>query len=907
MKLTYSLLLLVFSIIIIAEITGIWILYEFKNTLENQIINDSEKLNIMMINRIDGYVTERLVDLMNLVGTGAFQAEIQESNTQFSKMSNPEQYMDKMDSVWTSTPSNETTPFMKTLIDSKSSEQLRQIENNENKLFHGKVYGEIFMTNAYGANVIESDKTSDYKQSDEAWWQETRKNGIYVGGVEFDKSSGISSYTVAVRLDDENGNFIGVAKAVVNIEQIINMIKAEMDVGVNTKPIEYELLRTDDSIIYSTNINEKPNSLSDISTYKDKLKNVSGHFSYTEDDQIYLVTYSHSSISKFSPFFDWIFTTTYKSSEILEHVVRVTSDMTTLTAISIAIISITVFTISRKLGSPIEKIQQAILEFSQGNKIEIKPHGTLEVKNLISGFNSMIEEIEVSQNIISKSEEKFRMLFELSPVAIGMADENGRFISVNKRFLEIFGYDHDNEIIGKLIPTIITERSQHQFEEFQSRLTEKIIGDKVWFVKKDKTEFPGLVNAQKIYDSNKKLIGMIGAIQDISDIEEMTQQIRSNEIELAKSENLYKELFELSPDPIRISTLDRVTIDVNQSFLKKFGYTKEEIVGKSIYENIDNSSRADIENAFNILRERNNVDNMETTYHTKDGRKIPVLLSVSSYHDQLGNLIGNIAIIKDISDIYSTRQEIIQKIENVLAQNTQIKYIEEQKDRFASMISHELTTPLFPIKFQAEMLKDPKIFGKLNKEQTNSVNEIYQNATRLERLIEDILDAQKLEMNAMKFIKSDFELKEFMNQIVNLGKNIIANKEIAIENSTKDQITLISDSDRLIQVFSNLIKNSVDFVPEKIGKIEIGAKIQENDVLFYVKDNGNGIPKNKQENLFRRFYQIDTTHKRNHRGSGLGLSICKGIVEGLGGKIWLESTENVGTIVYFTIPKGDTN
>ncbi len=152
--------------------------------------------------------------------------------------------------------------------------------------------------------------------------------------------------------------------------------------------------------------------------------------------------------------------------------------------------------------------------------------------------------------------------------------------------------------------------------------------------------------------------------------------------------------------------------------------------------------------------------------------------------------------------------------------------------------------------------------------------------------------------------KENFELKSFMVKMTDNAKNLIENKVIEFENSTKDQIDLVSDPDRLTQVFSNLIKNSVDFVSENTGKIEIGAKIQENDVLFYVKDNGIGIPKYMQANLFKKFYQIDTSLKRKHRGSGLGLSICKGIVEGLGGKIWLESAEGLGTIVYFTVPKG---
>ncbi|MDE1769015.1 MAG: ATP-binding protein, partial [Thaumarchaeota archaeon] len=112
-----------------------------------------------------------------------------------------------------------------------------------------------------------------------------------------------------------------------------------------------------------------------------------------------------------------------------------------------------------------------------------------------------------------------------------------------------------------------------------------------------------------------------------------------------------------------------------------------------------------------------------------------------------------------------------------------------------------------------------------------------------------------------------------------------------------------SDPDRLSQVFANLIKNSVDFVPKSDGVIEINAHGENNQVVFYVKDNGSGIPKEKQENLFKKFYQIDTSLKRSHGGTGLGLVICKGIAEALGGKIWFESEIGKGATFYFTIPK----
>ena len=96
-------------------------------------------------------------------------------------------------------------------------------------------------------------------------------------------------------------------------------------------------------------------------------------------------------------------------------------------------------------------------------------------------------------------------------------------------------------------------------------------------------------------------------------------------------------------------------------------------------------------------------------------------------------------------------------------------------------------------------------------------------------------------------------------------------------------------------------KNSADFVPEN-GRIEINAQSKDGKVVFYVKDNGIGIPKEKQDDLFKKFYQIDTSFKRKHGGTGLGLVICKGIMEGLDGNIWLESDDGKGATFYFSLP-----
>ena len=225
-----------------------------------------------------------------------------------------------------------------------------------------------------------------------------------------------------------------------------------------------------------------------------------------------------------------------------------------------------------------------------------------------------------------------------------------------------------------------------------------------------------------------------------------------------------------------------------------------------------------------------------------------------------------------------------------------------QKDEFAAMVSHELKTPIFPIILHCEMLKDPSMLGNLSPDQLDSVIQIEKMATRLDSLTGDILDAQKLGMRQMKFTKTKFKIDKFLTDVIKDNTVLIDKKNISLEFSSED-LEIFTDRDRLFQVFTNLIRNSVVYVKKNTGKIQINATSQNEDILFSIKDNGIGIASDKISNLFRKFYQVDTTLKRKHdSGTGLGLVICKGLVEGLGGKIWVESKVNKGTSFYFTIP-----
>ena len=246
--------------------------------------------------------------------------------------------------------------------------------------------------------------------------------------------------------------------------------------------------------------------------------------------------------------------------------------------------------------------------------------------------------------------------------------------------------------------------------------------------------------------------------------------------------------------------------------------------------------------------------------------------------------------------------EIGQLSEMMNKTSQKLKEVQKEKQEFLAMITHELKTPLTPIQGFCEMLKDPDM-GELNEDQKEAVDEIFNNSEELLHLIENVLNAQKIELNKLKFNIEEITVDEFMEGRYKSLLSLMVKKGIKFVNSTEKGLVVKGDVKKLNEVFANLVQNSVDFVPDKNGRIEIGAKHQDKDVLFYVKDSGKGIQKDKIKNMFKKFYQIDSSHTRKHAGSGLGLSICKGYIKGLGGKIWVESEPNVETIFYFTLPK----
>ncbi|MFH1683002.1 MAG: HAMP domain-containing sensor histidine kinase [Candidatus Woesearchaeota archaeon] len=228
------------------------------------------------------------------------------------------------------------------------------------------------------------------------------------------------------------------------------------------------------------------------------------------------------------------------------------------------------------------------------------------------------------------------------------------------------------------------------------------------------------------------------------------------------------------------------------------------------------------------------------------------------------------------------------------------KQLDKAKTEFLSITSHELRSPMTPMRAQLQMLLGD-YFGRLNKKQKESVKIVLRNTERLDRIIQDFLEIARIEAARLKFKFVKTDLTEHISRLVEEMDGFLPEKEIKIVLKIDKLPVFEVDPDRVMQVLRNLINNAKKF-STKNKKIFVDVGLQNNHVLFNVKDQGIGLSPENQRRIFEPFFQAEQTIYREKGGTGLGLAICHGIIESQNGRLWVESELGKGAVFNFTVP-----
>jgi len=251
----------------------------------------------------------------------------------------------------------------------------------------------------------------------------------------------------------------------------------------------------------------------------------------------------------------------------------------------------------------------------------------------------------------------------------------------------------------------------------------------------------------------------------------------------------------------------------------------------------------------------------------------------------------------ELEELGKAFNETTAKLEKVEEEHKQIN---KAKTKFLTITSHELRSPMTPMKAQLQMLEG-EYFGKLNEKQKESIRIVLNNSKRLDKIVVDFLEVSRIETARLKFNFVKTNLTKTIQNLVQYMKGYMPEKNVHFVTKIDELPKIKVDPDRTMQVLRNLINNAIKFSGGN-PMVEVTAKTEGSSILFSVKDNGIGISDEDQKRIFDPFFQADKSFSRRFPGTGLGLAICKGIVEAQNGKIWIESKLDEGSTFYFTVP-----
>ncbi|EAE9150167.1 two-component system histidine kinase PnpS [Listeria monocytogenes] len=376
------------------------------------------------------------------------------------------------------------------------------------------------------------------------------------------------------------------------------------------------------------------------------------------------------------------------------------------------------------------------------------------------------------------------------------------------------------------------------------------------------------------YDS--RIHGKIsGELQDLSiSVNTLAESLETQMFEIKQNEQRLNAIVQNLVSGVMLINVDKQVIMTNRTMYQILGET--EITGKPFYEVIKSFALSQL---------------IEATFETKTIQQKEIILyfpremildaSVSPILGENGEITGIILLLHDI---------------------TQIRHLENVRSEFVTNVSHELKTPVTALKGFAETLLDGAMYDEVLLKKFLTI--IKEESDRLHRLIMDILALSRIEQNP---VAENVELVDVDEVIEQSARTIFEmatekNIRVTIPEKTSASVMIETDRDKLQQIVINLLSNAINYTPVD-GKVEVKLIEQEAEVIIEVTDNGIGIPAKDIDRVFERFYRVDKARSRHSGGTGLGLSIVKHLVENCGGRIEVESQEEVGSTFRVTLPK----
>ncbi|MGF1602871.1 MAG: PAS domain S-box protein [Thermosynechococcaceae cyanobacterium] len=505
---------------------------------------------------------------------------------------------------------------------------------------------------------------------------------------------------------------------------------------------------------------------------------------------------------------------------------------------------------------------------------------TTELITVNQQLNLELQERKEAETALQISQDRFAGILEIAEDAIISINTDQNITLFNQGAERIFGYTAA-DILGQpldvLLPSQSTQHHRQHIQTFgQAAQYAREMGERreVYGRRQDGCEFPAEASISKLELESETIYTVI--LRDISQRKQAQKELE----QLSHQNELI--LNAIGEGLCGLNSKGQFTF-VNAAAEQYLGYTATELIEQPIELLLPDIHEGDDFSPIYASLHTGIIQTLQNaTFCRKNQSCFPVEYLTTPILER-GQVVGAVITFKDISD-----RQIMERI----------------KDEFISVVSHELRTPLTSIHGSLRMLASGMLSAQPDKSQ-RLLKIAAESTDRLVRLINDILDVERIESGQTRMTSQACDATELMIQATNTMQGMANKMEVTL-SVHPIAAQLWADPDRIEQTFTNLLSNAIKFsaAGSTVWLRATETQSAGSDVIcFSIQDQGRGIPADKIDVVFERFQQADSSDTRNHEGTGLGLAICRSIVHQHGGEIWVESQLGEGSTFYFTIPK----
>ena len=522
-------------------------------------------------------------------------------------------------------------------------------------------------------------------------------------------------------------------------------------------------------------------------------------------------------------------------------------------------------------------------------------------KLVIVHAEDITERKEAEQKLL-ESEERYRTAIEYSNDGVSLVKE-GKHIYVNKKYLEIFGYDNPEDVIGKPSALVVHPDYREEQKEYRRRRQEGgVAPERFEFkgIKKDGTEiFIEASLAKIVYRGEQVLFVFSRDITERKQAEEALLKLNAElENRVVERTSELMDLYNNAPCGYHSLDENGHFILINDTELNMFGFERKELIGGGFADILTPESAKTFEENFPVFKEQGLAKNREFDIIRKNGAILPILVNSTAMRDVSGKYFYSRSTILDNSEYKKTEKEIHTLNEELEARAQKLQSINKELESFTYSISHDLKAPLRGIEgYSALLLED--YADKLDADGRTFLHTIRSGTVHMSQLIDDLLAYSRLERRTL--IPDNILIPLFVEKLLLSHADEIGSRNITLRVALLE-VVLHVDADGLGVALRNLIENAFKFTRDvPAPMIAIACNVTEEKFIIWVKDNGIGFDMAYHDKIFEVFHRLQNSE--GYSGTGIGLAMARKAAERMGGRLWAESKPGKGATFYMEIPR----